>query len=116
MGTKELTIAMIGTTDQVNFMRMAGIGQWRVISDGGNIEQQVRTAFEELSQDASTGIIIIPEDWTPFISDPLKRIRQRKNVLPAIVEIPTHFEMGLEHIKEFYQTYAKKLIGFSIEI
>ncbi|MBN2297104.1 MAG: V-type ATP synthase subunit F [Deltaproteobacteria bacterium] len=116
MGTKELTIAMIGSNDQVNFMRMAGIGQWRIITEGGNIEQQVRTAFEELAQDASIGIIIIPDDWTSYINDVLKKIRQQKNVLPAIVEIPTHFDLGLEHIKEFYQTYAKKLIGFSIEI
>jgi len=113
---KNLMVAMIGTTDQVTFMRMGGIGAWRIIRQDGNVAEQVRTALNDLRQDPSIGIIIIPEDWKEYISDISEQISRSKKTVPVIVEIPTLFDQRVENIKEFYQSYAKKLIGFSIEI
>ncbi len=107
---------MIGTADQVTFMRMGGIGAWRIIREDGNIAEQVRAALLDLSQDASIGIIVIPEEWKGYVKDILEESSASKKTVPVIVEIPTLFDQGAESIKEFYQSYAKKLIGFSIEI
>ena len=107
---------MIGTADQVTFMRMGGIGAWRIIREDGNIAEQVRAALLDLSQDSSIGIIVIPEEWKGHVKDILEESSASKKTVPVIVEIPTLFDQGAESIKEFYQSYAKKLIGFSIEI
>ena len=113
---QDLMIAMIGTTDQVTFMRMGGIGAWRIIRQDSNVAEQVRTALNDLLEDTSIGIIIIPEDYKEHIKDISEKISRSKSTVPIIVEIPTLFDQGVENIKEFYQSYAKKLIGFSIEI
>jgi vacuolar-type H+-ATPase subunit F/Vma7 len=113
---QNLTIAMIGTADQVTFMRMGGIGAWRIIREDSNIAEQVRAALLDLRQDSSIGIIVIPEEWKSYVKDILDEISVSKRTVPVIVEIPTLFDKGEENIKEFYQVYAKKLIGFSIEI
>jgi vacuolar-type H+-ATPase subunit F/Vma7 len=113
---QDLIIAMIGTADQVTFMRMGGIGAWRIIREDGNVAEQVRAALNDLRGDSSIGIIIIPEEWKGYISDLFDQISLSKSTVPVIVEIPTLFDQGVENIKEFYQSYAKKLIGFSIEI
>ncbi len=112
----DLMVAMIGTADQVTFMRMGGIGAWRIIREGSNVAEQVRTALNDLQQDSSVGIIIIPEQWQLYIRDISEQISLQKSTIPVIVEIPTLFDQGVESIKEFYESYAKKLIGFSIEI
>jgi vacuolar-type H+-ATPase subunit F/Vma7 len=116
MNDQDLIIAMIGNSDQITFMRMGGIGAWRIIREEGNVTEQVRSALAELREDASIGIIIIPENLIDYARDEVARIRQQKSPFPVIVEIPTRFDQGPEHIKEFYQALAKKLIGFSIEI
>ena len=113
---KTLMVAMIGTADQVTFMRMGGIGVWRIIRQDGNVAEQVRTALNDLREDPAIGIIIIPEDWKGHIKDISEKISRSKSTVPVIVEIPTIFDQRVENIKEFYQSYAKKLIGFSIEI
>jgi vacuolar-type H+-ATPase subunit F/Vma7 len=116
MNDQDLIIAMIGTSDQITFMRMGGIGAWRIIREEGNVTEQVRAALAELKEDTSIGIIIIPENLIDYAHDEIARIRQQKSPTPVIVEIPTSFDQGPEHIKEFYQALAKKLIGFNIEI
>ena len=112
----DLMVAMIGTADQVTFMRMGGIGAWRIIRQDSNVAEQVKTALNDLRQDSSIGIIIIPEEWKGYASDIIGQISLSKSMVPVIVEIPTSFDQGVENIKEFYQSYAKRLIGFSIEI
>ena len=113
---RNLIVAMIGTTDQVTFMRMGGIGAWRIIRQDSNVAEQVRAALNDLLEDTSVGIIILPEEWKEHITDISKQISRSKSTVPVIVEIPTLFDQEVENIKEFYQSYAKKLIGFSIEI
>ena len=113
---KELSIAIIGSPDQITFIRMGGIGAWRTITEDQDVPRQVRNALKELREDPAVGIIIIPENHAELISEELEHLRQQKNPFPIIVEIPTHFDLGPKHIKEYYQSYAKKLIGFSIEI
>jgi len=112
----DLMVAMIGTADQVTFMRMGGIGAWRIIREGSTVAEQVRAALNDLRGDSSIGIIIIPEQWREYVSDISEQISLHKSTVPVIVEIPTLFDQGVESIKEFYESYAKKLIGFSIEI
>ncbi|HHO76886.1 MAG TPA: hypothetical protein ENN05_10730 [Deltaproteobacteria bacterium] len=113
---KDLMVAMIGTVDQVTFMRMGGIGAWRIIRQEGNVAEQVRTALNDFLEDTSIGIIIIPDEWKNYIHDIAQRISRSKSTVPVIVEIPTLFDQDSGKIKSFYQSYAKKLIGFSIEI
>lgn len=109
-------MGMIGTADQVTFMRLAGIGAWRIIREDSTVADQVRTALHDLSSDPSVGIIIIPEECARHIRDILEEFSRRKSTVPVIVEIPTSLDQKASDIKEFYQSYAKRLIGFSIEI
>ena len=113
---RQLNIAIIGNPDQITFMRMGGVSMSVTIDEEKDVRQQVREALSTLRQDPAVGVIIIPEDLAGLIADEIEHIRQLKSPFPVIVEIPTHFDLGEKQIKEYYQSYAKKLIGFSIEI
>lgn len=116
MQPKSLKIAVIGSEDQVALMQLAGVGEYRVIEDNHNIREEVRGALKGFGKDPSIGIILIPEDWTFYVDDLVKYIRERKTTTPAIVEIPCKSGSKIEDVREFYKSYTKRLLGFSIEI
>lgn len=117
MNTEKLSIAMIGFHDQVTFMRLAGVGAWRTVSNNdADTREQTRQALADLLKDPSIGILIIPDDLTPHIKDELEHLRQHRSLFPLIVEMPVSLDVKPGEIREYYKSYAKRLIGFSIEI
>ncbi len=116
MSLQNLDIAVVGNEDQVALMRLAGVEKYQVIEDDPQIREKVREALQEFIDDTSTGIIIIPDDWKSYVDDILKYVGESKKITPIIIEIPSKFTTEKEDVREFYKSYAKKLLGFSIEI
>lgn len=113
---EKIDIAIIGNRDQTALMRLAGVEKYRIIADVENIDEKVREALMELSGDSSVGIIMIPEEWAGGAADTLKYIRESKKRTAIVVEIPSGFRAEEQDVREYYKTYTKKLIGFSVNI
>ncbi len=113
---QNLDIAVIGNEDQVILMQLAGVEKYRVIEGESDIREKVREALREFVNDTSIGIIMIPENFRDYVDDILKYISESKKITPIIIEIPSKFTTEKEDVREFYKSYMKKLLGFSIEI
>ena len=113
---QNLDIAVIGNEDQVILMRLAGVEKCRVIEGESDIREKVREALKGFIDDTSIGIIMIPENLRDSVDDILKYVGERKQITPVIIEIPSKFTTEKEDVREFYKSYMKKLLGFSIEI
>ncbi len=109
-------IAVIGNEDQVALMRLAGVEKYQVIEDNPQVREKIREVLQEFIDDISIGIIIIPDDWKIYVDDILKHISESRKTMPVIIEIPSKFTTEKEDVREFYKSYTKKLLGFSIEI
>jgi vacuolar-type H+-ATPase subunit F/Vma7 len=114
---KEVDIAIIGTRDQTALMRLAGVERYLIIDDDDpDIKEKVRGALKDFSADPLIGIIMIPEDWKEHVEDILKSIRGSKKVSTVVIGIPAGYTTEKENVKEYYQAYTRRLIGFNIEI
>jgi vacuolar-type H+-ATPase subunit F/Vma7 len=113
---KKLDIAIIGEGDQVALMRLAGVEKYEVIEEGQHLHEKVREAFTRFMEDPSVGIIVIPENWTGYVDDLRKKILEKKKVTPVMIEIPPRFQREKEDVRQYYQSYTKRLLGFTIEI
>ena len=113
---QNLDVAIVGKEDQVTLMRLAGVEKYQVIEGDHDIREKVRETLRGFINDTSIGIIMIPEDWKGYVNDILKQIGERKQITPIIIEIPSKFATEKEDVREFYKSYTKKLLGFSIEI
>lgn len=113
---QNLDVAIVGNEDQVALMRLAGVEKYQVIEGDHDIREKVRETLRGFINDTSIGIIMIPEDWKDYVDDILKYIGERKEITPVIIEIPSKFATEKEDVREFYKSYTKKLLGFSIEI
>jgi len=113
---QNLDIAVIGNEDQVVLMRLADVEKYQVLEGNHDIREKVRETLRGFINDTSIGIIMIPEDWKGYVDDILKHIGERKQITPVIIEIPSKFTTEKEDVREFYKSYTKKLLGFSIEI
>jgi vacuolar-type H+-ATPase subunit F/Vma7 len=111
-----LDIAIVGNKDQTSLMRMAGISKYRHIVEGEDLPENIRKSVNEFLDDAAIGIILIPEDWTHYISDIIEKVRKDKRISTVIVEIPPDFSAERLDVKAYYKAYTKKLIGFNVEI
>jgi vacuolar-type H+-ATPase subunit F/Vma7 len=116
MQRKRLDIAIIGEGDQVALMRLAGVEKYEVIEEGQHLHEKVKEAFRGFMEDPSIGIIIIPENWKGYVDDLRKQILERKKITPVIIEIPSRFQREKEDVRQYYKSYTKKLLGFTIEI
>ena len=117
MQLKSLDIAIIGNQDQTALMRLAGIKKYAIIdADVHDFKDKLKDAVNNFSQDATVGIIMIPDDWIGFVDDLVRQIRQSKRISTIIVEFPSKFELEKKNVKEYYKTFTKNQIGFNIEI
>jgi vacuolar-type H+-ATPase subunit F/Vma7 len=71
---------------------------------------------QNFSQDATVGIIMIPDNWIGYVDDLVRQIRQSKRISTIIIEFPSKFEPEKKNVKEYYKTFTKNQIGFNIEI
>ncbi|MBW2543864.1 MAG: hypothetical protein JRD43_00030 [Deltaproteobacteria bacterium] len=114
---EKIDIAIIGTRDQTALVRLAGVEKCRMIEENEeNINEKVREALMDLSDDSSVGIIMIPEEWTGGAADTLKYIRESKKRTAIVIEIPSGFKTEERDVRGYYKTYTKKLIGFNVDI
>jgi vacuolar-type H+-ATPase subunit F/Vma7 len=116
MQRKRLDIAMIGEDDQVALMRLAGVEKYEVVEDSQHLHEKVRGAFTRFMEDPSIGIIVMPVNWTGYVDDLRKEILERKKITPVIIEIPSRFQREKEDVRQYYKSYSKRLLGFTIEI
>lgn len=113
---REFNVAVIGNEDQVALMRLAGIQQYKVMEETPHLRENLREAFKTFSEDPSVGIIVIPENWAGYVDDLRYKILEGKQVTPVIIEIPSRLGGEKEDVRQYYRSYTKRLLGFTIEI
>ena len=116
MSIKHLDIAVIGDEDMVNGLRLAGISRYYMIKGDHDIQEDVRKALTELISQANIGVVMILEDYVKYVEDLVAKVRQGKGMTPVIIEVPSKFGTKYRDVKQYYKAYAKKFIGFDIEI
>ncbi|TFG38199.1 MAG: hypothetical protein E4H39_00845 [Syntrophobacterales bacterium] len=114
---KELDIAIIGTRDQTALMRLAGVERYLIIDEADpDMKEKLRGALKDFSADPLIGIIMIPKNWNEHVVDIVKSIRESKKISTIVIDIPSGYTAEKENVKEYYQAYTRRLIGFNIEI
>ena len=115
---KQADIALIGNRNQTAHLRLAGIRRWRVFEDDDpGLGDKARKALLEYLADPSVGVVILPETWMVHVRDIVKsQIQKGPRAAAIVIGIPSGYEPGRAHVKEYYRHYTRKLIGFNIEI
>ena len=116
MPVKELNIAVIGDEDLVNGARLAGVSSYYVIKEDSDTREDVRKALSELIDEPNVGIVVILEDYVKYVEDLVTQVRQGKRMPPVIIEVPSKFGTIYQDVRQRYKAYAKKFIGFDVEI
>lgn len=116
MPVKELNIAVIGDEDLVNGVRLAGVSRYYVIKEDRDTHEDVRKALSELIDEPNVGIVVILEDYVKYVEDLVTQVRQGKRTTPVIIEVPSKFGTIYQDVRQRYKAYAKKFIGFDVEI
>jgi len=110
------TIAIIGNQDLVNSLRLAGVRRYHIIEDEQNTEETVRKAFSAFIAEPDISIIAIQEDYVEYVEDLMAQVRQRKSLIPVIIEIPTKYGTKYPDVTQYYKSYIREFIGFDVEI
>ena len=113
---ENLTMAVIGTRDQAGVMRLAGVEKYRVIDEGQDAAEMVRTALAAFLEDRTVAVIVLPDVWAEHVQDIIRSRRQKKQYSPVIIPVPSGYGAATMDVKSFYKAYTKQLIGFNIEI
>jgi len=116
MPVKELNIAVIGDEDLVNGVRLAGVSRYYVIKGDRDTHEDVRKALSELIDEPNVGIVVILEDYVKYVEDLVTQVRQGKRTTPVIIEVPSKSGTIYQDVRQRYKAYAKKFIGFEVEI
>ena len=113
---KQLSIAVIGDEDLVNGLRLAGIRKYYVIQDNQASSGEVRSVLTELMEDRDIGIIVIQEDYAEHVDDMVEQLKQRRQTIPVVLEVPSKFGTKYHDIAAHYKAYIRGSIGFDVEI
>jgi len=113
---ENLTVAVIGTRDQTSLMRLAGVQKYRVIDEGPDVGESVRTALDTFLENGTVAVIVLPEQWARHAEDVIRSRRKKKQYSPVIITVPSEYRAAAMDVKSFYEAYTKQLIGFNIEI
>ena len=116
MPKRELGIAIIGDEDLVSGMRLAGASHYYTIEDDRDAREDVRKAILSLINEPTVGVIALQEDYTPFIEDIVKRLREEKKVFPVIVEVPSKHGTKYGDVATYYRSFIRRFVGFDIQI
>lgn len=116
MHMKRLDIAAVGDEDLVNGLRLAGISRYYVIEGDRDAREDVRKALSELIDEPNVGIVVILEDYVRYVEDLVTQVRQGKRTTPVIIEVPSKFGTTDQDVRQHYKAYAKRFIGFEVEI
>jgi len=113
---KLLSIAAIGDEEMVSGLRLAGVDRYYITKGNTNIHEDVRKALSELINEPNIGVIIILEDYVEYVKDILTHVRERKRVIPVIIEAPPKSGTRYKDIGSYYNAFIKASIGFDVEI
>jgi V/A-type H+-transporting ATPase subunit F len=116
MSVKHLGIAVIGDEELANAMRLTGISKYYTMQGDHDTPEKVRKTLTELLADPDVGIVIILEDYAPYVEDLMSQFRKKKGTNLVIVEVPSKFGTKHPNIKEYYRALIRESIGFEIEI
>lgn len=113
---KQLKIAVIGDEDLVSGLRLGGIAMYYMIQDNQEGREEVRHALTNLIDDPDVGIIVILEDYMKYVDDLVPQFKQRGNVTPIILEVPSKYGTKYQDVTAYYKAHVRHFIGFEIEI
>jgi len=109
-------IAVIGDTDLVSMLRLAGIKRYRVIEDNSNTEGDVREALGELISEPDVSVVAIQEDYVKYVEDLIAQVAEGKRLTPVIIGVPSKYGTKYPNVAEYYRAFVRKYVGFDIEI
>lgn len=112
----QLDIAAIGDKELITGLRLAGVNNYYVRQNERNVREEVRSFFSQSVESPKTGIIVIQEDYIEYVTDLINKVRESKNTIPVIVEVPSRSGTKYSDIRAYYKGYLKKFIGFDVEI
>lgn len=116
MPVRHLDIAVIGDKDLIAGLRLAGISKYHIISNDQNVPEQVREAFQRLTEDPEIGIIVISEGFAQYVNDLITEVKEGKKLTPVIIEVPSKYGTTYGDVRMYYRALIKKFIGFEVEI
>lgn len=113
---QQLGIYAVGDEDMVNGFRLAGLSRYRIVKDDADARENLGRLMSELVDETGVGIIILQEDYLPYVENIVQRIREEKRLLPLIVEVPSKHGTVYEDISSYYSTMIRRFVGFDIQI
>ncbi len=116
--TKRLTVAVIGDEDLVSGLRLAGIRRYHLVKDQRQPEREVRDALSQLldpTADPAVAIIVILEEYAPYVEDTVARLREARRMVPVILPVPSRAGSHGD-ARAYYRSYIRSFIGFDIEV
>ena len=116
MPVKQLDIAVVADEDLVSMLRLAGVSRCHIVRDGPSRGEDIRKALSALLQEPDVGIVVIPEDYREYATDLLAAVKERKEMTPVIIEIPSRYDPTYRDAREYYSATIMKFIGFDIEV
>jgi len=113
---KLVNIAVIGDEDLVSSLRLAGISNYRIVTDNQDTEATVRSALSGFIDQPEVGIVVLQEDFTPHVSDLVNKVKQGKQMTPIIIEVPSRYKLEHGDVAKYYRLFIRQFIGFDIGI
>jgi len=116
MPRKQMSIAVIGDEDLVNGLRLGGVRKYHAIQESQGTREEVRGALATLIDDPEAGIIVISEDYMQYVGDLVTEFKQKGNLTPIILEVPSKYGTKYQDVAAYYKAHVSEFIGFEIEI
>jgi len=113
---RNMEIAVIGDMELVSALRLAGLRKTRAIQGDRNLTEDIRRRLQEYVSDPDVGVVVIMEDYAEMIRDTLANLRQGRNVLPVIVQVPSKRGTRYPDVVGYYKQFSREFLGFDIEI
>ena len=116
MSQRELSIAVIGDTDLVSGMRLAGVSRYHTVAENQEAAEDVRKAVLKFINDPGVGVIALQEDYAAAIDDIVKGLREQKKVIPVIIEVPSNQGTQYSDVTRHYRNFIRSFVGFDVEL
>ncbi len=109
----ERGVAVIGGTDLVNALRLAGVEAAHVAEPGSGASVDVPRILRGWISGGKIGVILVEEGLLPLADDVVASARAGKNVLPVILEVPVH-EVTADTAAAYYKALSRGFLGLDV--
>ena len=116
MPLRQLNVAVIGDEDLVSGMRLAGVSHYHIVKGEDDARGEVREVLSDLTAESDIGVVVLQEDYLPYVEDIVKQLREGKRLTPIIIEVPSKYGTRYEDIVGYYRSFVRKFVGFDIQI